>query len=157
MPWRRILRWMMWSLFVGPAAGAVLAVVFVQIADPIEVHRLPGTVLLALLFWGAGGAVCALIISPLVFFAYTAWALACGVVPAVDRAIVLIVPLLTVLPCTWVGFWLEQYDALDVGRTFSQAGAVGLSAWLVATVALGILLPRYIASGLRPGIFGETP
>lgn len=157
MPWRRILRWMMWSLLVGPAAGTTLAIVLVQIADPTEVHLLPRTVLLALVFWGAGGAALALIISPLVFVAYTAWALACRVFPALDRAIVLVAPLLTVLPCTWLGFWLEQHDALDVGRTFSQASAFGLSAWLVGTVSLGILVPRYIASGLRPGAIGEAP
>ena len=157
MHWRRILRWMMWSLLVGPVAGTILAIVLVQIANPTDAHRLPGTVLFALVYWGVVGAVLALIISPLVFVAYTVWALACRIFPALDRAIALVAPILTVLPCTWLGFWLEQDDALDVGRTFSQASAVGLSVWLVATVSLGILVPRYIGSGLRPGVLGETP
>jgi hypothetical protein len=156
MPWRRILRWLTWSLLVGPAAGTVLAIVLVQIANPMELDRLAGTVLFALVYWGAGGVALALVISPLVFVVYTAWALACRLLPALDRAIFLIAPLLAVLPCTWLGFWLEQADARDVGRTFSQASAAGLSAWLVATVTVGILVPRWLVSGLRPGAFGET-
>lgn len=156
IPWRLVFRWTLWSLLFGPAVGVVLAIVLIQVAAPTDALDLPRVVLLALLFWGAGAGLLALLVSPIVFLVYAAWALACRIAPGLDRRIVVIAPAVVVLPASWLGFWFERMDAADVGRAFSQAGAIGASFWLATTVSLGILLPRYHVHDLRPGAFGHA-
>lgn len=153
MPSNRVLRWSVWSLTVGPAAGWSLAIIFICITEPQRLLQLPKLLPALLLYWGAAAAICALVISPVVVLTYAAWALACYALPVLDRWIIVCAPALSAPVAFYLGWWLENDDALDVGREFSQAGALGLSLWLTCTLALGILLPRYFVHGLRPGSF----
>jgi len=84
---------------------------------------------------------------------YMAWARLSSRMRSLDRNVAAWAFLLAVPMGTTLGIWIEEADALDIGRAFSPRSAVLLSAWVSLSVWCGIAVPRFVRRSLHPGVF----